>query len=162
MKEDLAVAVSVVGKNIILFDGVFAQFNVIRNNPELFADTITLARFVISKAIDDMYEENCMQYQGNIAKGLNVSEIQRGSVFVARLAVNDGTVLSEKGLESRRSKPYDRGVYEEKHELKPRFHPLWFAVANTGFIPEAISVLGDVENMNGICLAIRDTPRKRL
>lgn len=152
---------SVVSGNILLIDGVFTRYNTVRKDPEQFARTLGLARFVITAAIDTMYDKNYTRYQKDIAQGLNVSEVQRGSVFVMHISHREDMFLSKKGVISRDTKPRDRGVFEEKDELKPTLHGVWSAVAEEGYIPEVITVSYPKE-MKGLCLAVRDTPRREV
>lgn len=152
---------SIVSGNILLIDGEFTRFNTVRKDPEQFARTLGLARFVITAALDAMYEKYYEQYQKEIAKGLRVSEVQRGSVFVMHISRKEDSYLSGKGLVSRDTKLRDRGVYEEKDELKPTVHKIWSSVAEQGYIPEAITVSYPKE-MKGLCLAVRDTPRREV
>jgi hypothetical protein len=151
---------SVVSGNILLIDGEFTRFTNVRKDPEHFARTLGLAKFVITAALDAMYEKHYMQYQKNIAQGLMVSEVQRSSVFVMHISTDDKKYLSEKGLYSRDYKPRNRGVYEDIAEFNPPVHRVWTAIAEQGFIPEATNL--SIKEMKGLCLAVRDTPRREV
>jgi hypothetical protein len=129
--------------NILLVDGEFMQIR--DTSPERLRGVLKVGHAAIIEAIDNLYQKAAN----------NAPFVQRGSVFVIKMADNEVRALSEQGLESRDHKPFNRGTYEDVVELKPKYHPYWQVVEQEGFIPIARQTY-----KADFWLAVRDTPLK--
>ncbi len=128
--------------NILLVNGEYLQ----ADDPEFLREVLVDGREFILGAIEKLYNK----YR-EIAP-----DIQRGSIWVARLSESRFDDITPEAMERHRTLQSNRYIFNRIGDLAIRVRPYWVVAEETGFIPEARPIHTN-DKMSGLNLLVRDT-----
>lgn len=147
---ELPTDISIKYGNIMFVDGEFTQ----TGDSVYFRKVMKLARTMIVGAIETQYQKTLS----------TAPEVQRGSVWLARLNEDEDEVLTAEAIERKKGKKAHSEVYFDAKAIMPEYLGYFGAVEGVGLIPVFRKNPGPPKNMDymkGICLLARDTHFRR-
>ena len=138
--------IRIVNQNTMLVDDRFLRLTEIK--PDELEYILKIARTAIDDAIEHMY---VMQLARNPD-----AFVQRGSVWVARVAANPRVALSAEGIDLYDRAGARRQVFDDPAYFKPRYQPYIHSAQRANLIPEAA-----IAGAGKLLLAVRTEPHQR-
>lgn len=133
--------------NILLVDNEYLQ----AKDLQRLRAALFVGRSVIDNAIEEMY----LKYR------FTAPNVQRGSIWVMRLATDIRRVITPVGRAINDHKQSNRGVFSDGSHVMEGFQPHWQVIEENGYIPEIRELPAPPRAqryMKGANLLVRDTP----